>query len=190
MLLGIDKSRPYFKYWDNYVDDHIGYTGEDIQTRDPIVPRRNTHRIRPCHNLFDDLSIAMAKAMKQMPRLQTLTYKTDGFGIGPVNDSSDFGVVLYHDTQDTNTKTHMDWVFACNMAQLFDWSVPDLALDLLHQRWGTEFDISYVTNGECEGRNWIRSTSGGEEIEADNLHDIFEKCYTQAWGRPWPPWTI
>jgi hypothetical protein len=141
-------------------DIELGYTWQHMT------------RIRPDHGLFNSLSGAMARAMTQMPRLRRFLYKTEGLPIESVDGGSGFGVSCRHDG---GVGTRVDWVFACNEAQLLGWRMPDEAVDLLWRRWGGGLSVAYITNETVDERGWVRKCNGGHDEEEWMLLRFFEE---------------
>jgi hypothetical protein len=161
MLVEVDKTHPHDQFWGQSVESDMDDTVSDFQLGES---RYVFNRIRPRRELFDELSMAMVRAMNQMPKLRKLMYRTGGFDTDSNGESSDFGFCCYHDVVGDNAKTSIDWIFACNTAQLLGWNMPNEVLEILYQRWGNGVNIGYITNGEFEGKeSWIRNSNTGEE---------------------------
>lgn len=164
MLCAVNTDHPYNPAWDLTVDIELDTTRPELQLGDS---RSYGHLIRPCHRLFDDLCWAMARAMTRMPKLRKVLYKTNEIDIASNGESSNFRFCCYHDGIGDDAITRIEWVFACNKAQLLGWGIPEGALELLRRRWGKKISIGYIT-AEIEakirnGRDWVRDVGSKEE---------------------------
>lgn len=107
-------------------------------------------RTQPSRELFDDLSLVLARTMSQMPQLRLLLYRMDNlhddiynwfgfsclhFRVGDVVrewdqlTSWDCGIIA------DEPRTRIDWIFTCSAAQLLGWQMSDESREMLYKRW-------------------------------------------------------
>jgi hypothetical protein len=176
MLLEPDKDYPHEEYWVEPWDS-------DAEDTDSDELRQHYTRLRPCHTLFNELSTSIALAMSQMPKLRKLLYRTASIcrGIGD-GGPSDFSFSCYHNGDGDGMGTRIDWVFACNEAQMLGWRIPDEVLEMLKQRWGRGLDVAYITYEGLEARGWVRSTSEGQDEQSMVSQFFKDDNQDEDWG--------
>lgn len=182
----LDRDEEFFESPDREMND----SGSEIDVGDFEYHKGGS---RPSHEIFDTLSLAMARAMKQMPKLRKFLYRMDDLDTVILSSETCwYGFSCFHishgdvleechsPTTDSyssiadESKTRIDWIFTCTAAELQGWQIPDKAKDMLHGRWGDRLDIGIITHkGNKEEEPWVRSSSIDTEVSNQYIWDFF-----------------
>jgi hypothetical protein len=103
VLLLPGEELPHEEIWSELED-----MGDEIDESDPnyklaLYPK-HLSKVRPGHNLFDSLAICMARAAKQMPKLERLLYRVDGLS-GGCNEGRQDSALCFFDVGGARAKS-------------------------------------------------------------------------------------
>jgi hypothetical protein len=175
MLLPVTENLPHRPIYNTLIIP--SHTLRDYLGRSQYVDSRSPQflmRIRPDEKLFNGLAMSIARAMKQMPKVERLLYRANQFLMAQYIVPSYFSFSFYAANMERDLNM-VDWVFSCHEAQLSGWHMPDEVVSIWKSKCGEQLQIGTITNNTIEypRRGWLRRTEDGKEEERRNLADLF-----------------
>jgi hypothetical protein len=127
-------------------------------------------RIRPDHDNFTNLAIAIARATTNMPKLELLIYH-----INRGRDQIERFWGFSYEVGENNRPPRTDWAFCCPYEQLMGWAQPEEATTLWKNKCGDYLEESIITQdlNEDSKRVAVRRFKDGRTEQREQMGEHF-----------------